>query len=389
MVDYEAFDGGSFDAVDWVNAALQARAEGDSVDTHISTVVMKLQLQGADAEDAIEEAMTQMLAAVPRTGREIDRVEQSALSLKKDLGLVNAHLGRIEASTHASVDTLSKLHQAKLNMTATNATLEQAAAWSALTREARTMLEAGQLPAVAERLGGLQQSAEALRALPHADERRRELGALQAQLEGLLKPQLARALAADDEEALQQLVGLYRQLGRVDALKAEYAAARRAPLHELWRQFTATASALPSQPPGGGGPDGGAALAAEKDFVAWLPGFWAGVSQTLAADTRRASGVFGAAATAVLPALVVGVVTPLCASFAERLAEGEGGLSVTRVNGALRSCWRCRGACAAARGSWARWGGRRCASARRCCTVRRGWRPCGHCRTPCAATSRT
>ena len=56
MVDYEAFDGGSFDAVDWVNAALQARAEGDSVDTHVSTVVMKLQLQSADVEDEIEEA---------------------------------------------------------------------------------------------------------------------------------------------------------------------------------------------------------------------------------------------------------------------------------------------------------------------------------------------
>ena len=82
MVDYDAFSDESFDVQDWVNSAMQARVEGDSVDTHISTLVMKLQLHAQDIESSIEDGMTQMLASVPRARREISRVESSASALR-------------------------------------------------------------------------------------------------------------------------------------------------------------------------------------------------------------------------------------------------------------------------------------------------------------------
>ena len=44
-MDFAAFSEDSFDVKEWVNMALDQRVEGDSIDTHISTAVMKLQLR--------------------------------------------------------------------------------------------------------------------------------------------------------------------------------------------------------------------------------------------------------------------------------------------------------------------------------------------------------
>ena len=145
MVDYDAFSEPDFNVQDWVNTALQTRAEVESVDTHISTLVMKLHLHGQDIESAIEDSMTQMLASIPRAKREISRIEGSATALRTDLGFVTQHLLHTEQTTHGSVGALSLLHRAKTNMELSYTTLQQAAEWSVTARRAKIMLSAAEI----------------------------------------------------------------------------------------------------------------------------------------------------------------------------------------------------------------------------------------------------
>ena len=44
-MDFAAFGEDTFDVKQWVNQTLDQKVEGDSIDTHISTAVMKLQLR--------------------------------------------------------------------------------------------------------------------------------------------------------------------------------------------------------------------------------------------------------------------------------------------------------------------------------------------------------
>ena len=66
-MDFAAFGEDDFDVKKWVNTTLDQRVEGDSIDTHISTAVMKLQLRAQDVNDAVEQFMSQTISAVPRT----------------------------------------------------------------------------------------------------------------------------------------------------------------------------------------------------------------------------------------------------------------------------------------------------------------------------------
>ena len=136
QVDYASLEDSTLDVEEWVNSALAQQAEGDSIDTHISTMVMKLQLRSQDTSDSIQENMARMLGAVPRTTRGIERIENACVSLKGDLAATSNQLDKVESDTHESIETLSKLHQAKNRMCTTRDTLQEAANWSALKRNA-------------------------------------------------------------------------------------------------------------------------------------------------------------------------------------------------------------------------------------------------------------
>lgn len=56
-----------------------------------------------DVNDAVEQFMSQAISAVPRTGRELERIHNSASSLKGDLQTVEHRLLKIEEGTHESI----------------------------------------------------------------------------------------------------------------------------------------------------------------------------------------------------------------------------------------------------------------------------------------------
>lgn len=87
----------------------------------------------------------------------------------------------------------------------------------------------------------------------------------------------------------QELALLYRKLGTISTLHAEYARARPAPLHRTW-----FASFNPTQ----------------DTFPQWLPGFYKRVGEVWAEERRRCREVFGSEeAPAVLARLMVETFT--------------------------------------------------------------------------------
>jgi hypothetical protein len=322
LEDFEE-GGEEMNVKEWVNSAMQQRMEGDSIDTHISTIIMKLQLRSQDVSDNVEQLMSQILSAVPRTSREVDRIQNTSTVLKGDLKTVTTHLEKIEGGTHDSIETISVLHRSKTNMLAARNTLTQAANWSALRRNANMHFAAGELTAVAEQLDTMKNSLEVLQNIPEAEERQNTFMSLKKRLEVLVKPKLLEALAAKDAD-LMEFVGIYGKLGKLTTLHQEYAKARQADVHRFWFSY------------------------AGQDFVEWLPSFYDVVLQMLVHESGRCEQLFPDSAAQVLPTLLCESLAPLASSFRGRLEDTNSGkrpvskmVDVQSLSGAfLEDAWK-------------------------------------------------
>ena len=177
---------GGDDVCAWVNSVIASHDEeqqqNSSLDAHVSAVSMKLQILAADLNDELEASMAELLAAVPRTLAEVERIEGAVGTLQGDLSKLSTRLdggggpgGAAAddgpASSMQHVRSLEELDRVKRNMETCAATLVEAANWSAAVREANAQFAAGALDKAAERLAAMQHSEEVLRNMPEAAER--------------------------------------------------------------------------------------------------------------------------------------------------------------------------------------------------------------------------
>ena len=300
---------GQQDVAEWCNAVVASHGdESSSLDAHVSAVSMKLQILAADLNDELEASMAELLAAVPRTLAEVDRIEGAVETLRADLTKLTARLDTLSDSTSQHVHELEELDRVKRNMETCAATLVEAANWSAAVREANSKFAAGALPEAAERLAAMQHSEEVLRSMPESAERRRTLAQLRDQLEVLLKPKLLQALQKERVASLRQYVDMYRQLDRLDVFQSEYCRARPAQLHRYWFTFSG-----------------------HDDFASWLPAFHEQVLGMILEERRRCAEIFGAGAVnAVVVEIITETITPITPSFVGRLrGTGTTSLPVT------------------------------------------------------------
>ena len=285
---------GQQDVAEWCNAVVASHGdESSSLDAHVSAVSMKLQILAAHLNDELEASMAELLAAVPRTLAEVDRIEGAVETLRADLTKLTARLDTLSDSTSQHVHELEELDRVKRNMETCAATLVEAANWSAAVREANSKFAAGALPEAAERLAAMQHSEEVLRSMPESAERRRTLAQLRDQLEVLLKPKLLQAFQKERVASLRQYVDMYRQLDRLDVFQSEYCRARPAQLHRYWFTFSG-----------------------HDDFASWLPAFHEQVLGMILEERRRCAEIFGAGAVnAVVVEIITETITPITPSF--------------------------------------------------------------------------
>ena len=111
MAEFAAFTSDEpFDLKDWVNTVLAdhmaggptpaspsssalasssstaSSASSASIDSHISTLVHKLQYLSHDVNETLDDCMDKMMASAPRTSRELARVQEEAVDLRGRVG---------------------------------------------------------------------------------------------------------------------------------------------------------------------------------------------------------------------------------------------------------------------------------------------------------------
>jgi len=148
----------------------------------------------------------------------------------------------LQISQSPPLPVLSTLHALRTHLSTTRAILAAASSWDETLSSLPSLL-ASQPPKLVEAtqsLSRLEAGARALRGMPEGrEDREAVLRKFRTQLEVLLKPQLLHALKRMDTRLgpLQQCVGMYRTLGKVEVLREEYVRMRPGEVVSLWFAF--------------------------------------------------------------------------------------------------------------------------------------------------------
>lgn len=287
-----------------------------------------------------------------------------------------------DMTIHSIIDpnplsTLHSLLNLKNHLTTTRSILAAASSWDEtinsipklLSSSTSGMGQPNNLIEAVTALSKLEQGARALQGMPEGQaERTAAITKLRSQLEVLLKPQLLHALKKMETRLgpLQQCVGMYATLGKMDVMREEYVKMRPGEVIALWFSF------------GGGGrhaiiedgkveEDDGAADKTDeeeedeepedfdfsdeatqtttttttpssstqqvnaKQFIEFLPTFYEAVLELLSKERSQSKQVFG---PELAPSIVGRVLSecfkPIMSSFKSRLANvcpvpGSGG----------------------------------------------------------------
>jgi len=376
------------------------------LEQRMASLALQLQMRTQSCHDEIGRIGAELQAIVPRCAGDVGRLQVGLEGMELDVrGLLEGMDGNNNNNTSRSVDkkgdgngadisgglisseqqqtnvdnvnpltTLHSLLNLRTHLTTARAILSAASSWDE-TINSIPMLLSTTPPNLVEAVAALSQlekGERALQGLPEGrDDREATLKKLRTQLEVLLKPQLLHALKKMDTRLgpLQQCVGMYGSLGKMEVMREEYVKIRPLEIHALWFSF------------GGGGIGGGGVTSSgdkvkeeqnekyEKDdndkegddevedfdfgedneitdsattqqttakqFMEFLPTFYEAVLELLSKERTQAKMVFG---TELAPSIVARVLIecfkPIVTSFEKRLGKicpppGSKGLSLS------------------------------------------------------------
>jgi hypothetical protein len=342
----------AFDVSLYLNKALE-KVEDADVPTRLAELALQLQFQTAQSHDAIGQLGAELRAILPRAQADTGRLAVGLSGLQQDAGTLSQASQRAlwgsdeaddketptaaavptnhPAAASSSLETLSTLHALQANLSRTRDILTAAATWDETLASMPPLLATpNQLPQAVSQLAVLKKGEQALRGMPHGDQRRAALAKVRTQVSALLQPQLAHALQTMQSRLgpLQQCVSLYSQLDLLPQLEHEYVQHRPAALHKLWFDYQPPATTLESKtvPPAVGMASNNRPALAD-----WLPTWFQAVLQVLQEERRQTATVFGPAAVPRLQLAVLRqALKPLLGSLTSRLTQ-QGLPQVARV----------------------------------------------------------
>jgi len=374
----------SFTAASYLNAALAPPPGGDdgdggdegrALERRMASLALQLQMRTQSCHDEIGRVGAELSAVVPRCAADVSRLRAGLDGMETDVrGLLGgmSGVGGVGRSggggadpadaaagpsgPDSSNDALSVLHRLlnlRTHLTTARGILSAASGWDETMDSVPSLLASSppDLPGAVSALARLERGARALRGMPEGRAGRDEaLARLRAQLEVLLRPQLLHALKRMDTRLgpLQQCVGMYRSLGRMDAMREEYVRMRPGEMHALWFSFGGSVPQPSSGGAGGGegeNDDGGedddeeavedfdfedgadldiapSTPASARQFSQFLPRFYGSVLDLLALERQRSRQVFGPdLAPSIVVRVMVETFRPISASFGKRLGN--------------------------------------------------------------------
>ncbi|KAK1737992.1 conserved oligomeric Golgi complex subunit 7 [Skeletonema marinoi] len=288
----------NFSIADYLNLALSSSSDNtnstnsnqddDLLEQKMASLALQLQMSTQSCHDEIGRIGAELSAIVPRCAADVTRVKSGLEGMELDVrGLLegmddqyhqqqqgsggkeggNIHGPDVSGGGSAPKDddtiitsidnnttnpnplsTLHSLLNLKNHLTTTRSILAAASSWDETINSIPKLLSSsnnnnsGQpnlIEAVAA-LSKLEQGARALQGMPEGQtERTAAISKLRTQLEVLLKPQLLHALKKMETRLgpLQQCVGMYGTLGKMDVMREEYVRMRPGEVISLWFSF--------------------------------------------------------------------------------------------------------------------------------------------------------
>ena len=378
------------------------------LEQRMASLALQLQMRTQSCHDEIGRIGAELQAIVPRCAGDVGRLQVGLEGMELDVrGLLEGMDGNNNNNTSRNVDkkgdangadisgglisseqqsnvdnvnpltTLHSLLNLRTHLTTARAILSAASSWDE-TINSIPMLLSTTPPNLVEAVAALSQlekGERALQGLPEGrDDREATLKKLRTQLEVLLKPQLLHALKKMDTRLgpLQQCVGMYGSLGKMEVMREEYVKIRPLEIHALWFSFGGGGGGVGG---GGGGTSSGDKVKEEqnveeekddnvkevgeevedfdfgedneitdsattqqttaKQFMEFLPTFYEAVLELLSKERTQAKMVFGPElAPLIVARVLIECFKPIVASFEKRLGKicpppGSKGLSLS------------------------------------------------------------
>ena len=333
----------------------------------MAELALHLQLDSQKCHNIIEQIGMDLNAMMPRCDSDASRIKvglsalkQDALQLHKEAQcfvITKTNVQDKESETcvispsSPPLELLTTLHALKKNLALTKSILSAASSWDATVSMIPSLLSPpsdgntslANLTEAVQALSSLEHGARALRGLPGVDERDSILSAVRSKIELLLRPKLLHALQQSKTAssssnsaslgALQQVANMYKTLGKVDMLQAEYVKARPAAIQKAWfsykgnvRNIAITSSKPLTNPESGTFEEADLRFIEDtkegESFVTWTQEWYDSILNLLSEERRRTTAVFGPEDSPDVTAKILSeCFRPLLLSFCNRLVS--------------------------------------------------------------------
>lgn len=183
LEDFECSAGGQFDPVVWLNARLaKSGVAFDKLDQHLSALAMRCQLLCQDASESIEVASNQLVAQLPSTGRDLERMREQALRGREQLGKVLDGLRDADDRKQSGLHGLAEIDAVKTRVETACSALREVGSWERKVRDCEQQIHSGKLSNALQQLASLKGVLDAFRMLPEYAKKEGQLSQLEENL---------------------------------------------------------------------------------------------------------------------------------------------------------------------------------------------------------------
>ncbi|OCT61633.1 conserved oligomeric Golgi complex subunit 7 [Xenopus laevis] len=238
-MDFSRFLADDFEVKVWVNAAFKTvqKDAPTKVDTHASTLVMKLQLFIQEVNNSVEEISHQALQNMPRVLRDAEAVRQEASFLKEQMILVKEDIKKFEQDTAQSMQVLVEMDKVKSRMQLASESLQEADKWSTLSADIEETFKTQNITVISEKLTSMQVSLTILVDTPDYSEKCVYLEALKNRLEAMCSPQIVAAFNSQSVDQARMFVKVFSEIDRMPQLLAYYYKCHKVQLVTVWQEL--------------------------------------------------------------------------------------------------------------------------------------------------------
>eukprot|EP00743_Colponemidia_sp_Colp-15_P007492 GILK01008097.1.p1 GENE.GILK01008097.1~~GILK01008097.1.p1 ORF type:complete len:819 (+),score=178.51 GILK01008097.1:22-2457(+) len=234
-MDTAPFEAEHFDLKQWVNDTLRApRRAGETIDKHLSASTMRLLLLSQELQDSIQQSSEQLVTAVPRALREVEKVRMEAWDLRKRLSSTISHLSHVDDQSKHSLAWLQEVDTVRSRLETCKEILKEVDNFSKKTAELEVQLQRGQWLSVAEQVKTMQANFPAMEGLSELQDKKKKLGEFESKLKEALKPRTLDALRENDLDTLRDCLKVYERLDCSEDFKQLFFAAQKEVPFAVW-----------------------------------------------------------------------------------------------------------------------------------------------------------